>query len=200
MSIDKTLKKISFFDYDVQKISEGVYKINEYNLTTMFVIVGDKKAVTIDCGTGVGDYWQVIQTITKLPIELIITHGHVDHIGGRGQFDKMYISSSDQILIKDVSAFYRKMYVLLMKAMGFKVLKNKNIVINEVLCEPAVNYLQEGDIIDLGGKTIEVLQTPGHTKGSLSLVPLKTQTYPLPSSDERPHLWPEHIEVFYRKT
>lgn len=170
MSIDKELKKIAYLDYNVQEISSGVYKVNEYNLTTMFVIVGENKAVTIDCGTGIGDYRRVISKITKLPVDLIVTHGHVDHIGGRGQFEKMYISEKDQVLIKDVNVFYRKMYVLLMKAMGFKVLKNKAMAFEKVFREPQVNYLKEGDIIDLGGKTITVLETPGHTIGSLSFL------------------------------
>ena len=93
MSVDKTLMQIGYEDYDIKEIAKNVYKINEYNLTTMFIIVGEAKALAIDCGTGVGDYKKVIEKLTKgLPYDLAITHAHVDHIGGMSQFSDFYLS------------------------------------------------------------------------------------------------------------
>ena len=167
MSVDKKLMTIGYDDYDVVELCHGVYKINEFNLTTMFVIVGQEKAVTIDCGTGIGDYMAVIRRITDLPVSLIVTHAHVDHIGGRGQFDVMYMSQEDESIIKDVTVASRKGYVALMKLLGFKVRKKRDMRYDKVTKEPRVEYLRDGDVIDLGGKTLTVYAIPGHTFGSL---------------------------------
>lgn len=167
MSVDNELKKHYYEDYDVQEIADGVYKINEFNLSTMFLIVGSERAVVIDCGTGVSDFLGCIRKITDKPLDLLITHAHVDHIGGRGQFESMALSEVDECLIKDVTVLYRKLYVLEMRLMGFKILKRKYVKIKKVKNEPIVKHLKGGDIIDLGGKTLTVFETPGHTKGSL---------------------------------
>ena len=170
MSVDKTLMSVRYDDYDVVKIADGVYKINEYNLTTMFLIVGRDKAVTIDCGVGVDDYLACVRKITDLPLTLLVTHAHVDHIGGRAQFEKMYMSEKDTPIIKDVTLSARKGYVSLMKFLRFKVRKNKYLTYRKVEKEPMVEYLKEGDVLDLGGKTIRVYETPAHTLGSLSFL------------------------------
>ncbi|HKL94770.1 MAG TPA: MBL fold metallo-hydrolase [Clostridia bacterium] len=168
MSIDKSLN-MRVDKYDVKKIGDGIYKINEYNLTTMFLVVGNTRALAIDCGTGVGDYKAVIEGITSLPCDLAITHAHVDHIGGRGQFEKMYISKKDVPLIKDITVSARKNFIAVMKyLMFFKVIKWKDAKIEKVVNEPEIMLLHEGDQFDLGGKTIKVFETPAHTKGSLS--------------------------------
>lgn len=168
MSIDRSLKT-RVDEYEVNKIGDGIYKINEYNLTTMFLVVGSSRALAIDCGTGVGDYKSVIDGITTLPCDLVITHAHVDHIGGRGQFDKMFISKDDVPLIKDVTVTARKNYIAVMKyLMFFKVIKWQDAKVEKVQKEPEIVYIKEGDIFDLGGKTVKVFETPAHTKGSLS--------------------------------
>ena len=100
MSVDKTLKT-QLKDYDVQEVAPKIYKINEYNLSTMFVIVGSERALCIDCGTGVGDYKAVIERLVEgKPYDMVLSHGHVDHAGGREQFDKIYVSSRDKDIVK----------------------------------------------------------------------------------------------------
>ena len=76
MSVDKTLKT-QLKDYDVQEVAPKIYKINEYNLSTMFVIVGSERALCIDCGTGVGDYKAVIERLVEgKPYDMVLSHGH----------------------------------------------------------------------------------------------------------------------------
>ena len=170
MSVDKQLMRVKYDDYDIVEIAPKVYKINEFNLTTTFVIVGSERALSIDCATGVGDYVECLTKLTDLPITLAVTHAHVDHIGGRGQFDKMYLSAADEPIIKDVTTGARKGYVLLMKLLGFKVLRSNRMKYFPVEKEPELGFLSDGDVIDLGGRTVTVFATPGHTEGSLSFL------------------------------
>ena len=171
MSIDKTLK-IRLKDYHVEEIAPKVYKINEFNLSTMFVIVGEKSAMVIDCGTGVGDFKAVVERLTEgKPYSLYITHAHVDHVGGREQFEEMHMSEKDVPIIKDVTVSYRKSYIDVMRyLMGFKVIRKRDAVIKKVEKEPKLVFVKEGDVIDLGGKIIKVFEVPGHTLGSLAFL------------------------------
>lgn len=171
MSVDRTLN-IELQDYDVKEIADGVYKINEFNLSTMFIIKGSESALVVDCGTGVGDYLEVVRKIIgDMPYKFVATHAHVDHIGGREQFGALRLSEADKPIIKDVTVFYRYFYIAVMKyLMFFKNLPWKKVNIKKVAKENQTIFLKEGDIFDLGGKTVEVFETPGHTLGSLSFL------------------------------
>lgn len=168
MSVDKTLKT-QLNDYQIDEVAPKIYKINEYNLSTMFVIVGEKRALAIDTGTGVGDYKAVIEKLTGgLPYDVVLSHGHVDHAGGRGQFDRIYIGRKDLGIVKEATAGYRKFYILIMRyLMGFRCITLKKANIRKVVREPELIPVDEGKIFDLGGRTIEIYETPGHTEGCL---------------------------------
>jgi glyoxylase-like metal-dependent hydrolase (beta-lactamase superfamily II) len=168
MSVDKSLMEIGYDDYDVKEIADKIYKINEFNLSTMFVIIGEKRALAIDCGTGINDYKKVVDRLVgDKPYDLAITHGHVDHIGGMGQFDDIYISNKDIGIMDEVKLSSRKGYVQLMKFLGFKVRKNKYLDYVKYK-RPNIHTIKEGKFFDLGGRTVEVFETKGHTLGSLS--------------------------------
>ncbi len=168
MSVDKSLK-IQLNDYDVQEIAPKIYKINEYNLSTMFVIVGNERALAIDCGVGVGDYKTVVEKLAEhRPYDLVLSHGHVDHAGGREQFDKIFIGKRDVEIVKDATLGYRKFYILIMRyLMGFKCITLKKAAMHKIAKEPELIPIEEGHVFELGGRTIEVIESPGHTLGSL---------------------------------
>ena len=168
MSVDKTLKT-QLKDYDVQEVAPKIYKINEYNLSTMFVIVGSERALCIDCGTGVGDYKAVIERLVEgKPYDMVLSHGHVDHAGGREQFDKIYVGRRDKDIVKEATLSYRKFYIIIMRyLMFFKCIKFKDAVMKKVEKEPELIPICEGFTFDLGDKKIEVFETPGHTEGCL---------------------------------
>ena len=114
--------------YEVTEIAENVYLINE-KTSTMFVIIGSEKALVIDCGTGIGDFKSVVESLTQgLPYDVVITHSHVDHIGGRGQFSDLYLSETDAKYIKGVNMLYRRAYTFSNLLMGNKI-KDKHFTV-----------------------------------------------------------------------
>ena len=53
---------------------------------TSFLIVGSKRAVLLDSGLGVGRISGVVQRLTTLPVVVINSHTHFDHVGGNSEF------------------------------------------------------------------------------------------------------------------
>jgi len=129
-------------------------------LQTNCYILGDEKTkqcVVIDPG---GDLEIIEEHLKKLKLKviyIILTHGHVDHIGALSQLKK---ATEAEILIhsKDSAMLYDP---------------NQNLSIfsgDKIIATKADKLLEEGDIIQCGGIKLEVLHTPGHTPGGISLV------------------------------
>ena len=82
-------------DYHVMKISDGIWAIDEFSMVYLYVIEGSERAVVLDAGTGVSDLKSVVEGLTSKPYTVVATHGHMDHVGGIGQFDTLHIHSAD---------------------------------------------------------------------------------------------------------
>lgn len=155
------------FRYDVKEIYEDTYLVNEY-YSSMFVLIGSERALVIDCGTGVGDFKSVIESLTDKPFDVAVTHSHVDHIGGRGQFEEIFVSEKDAEYIQSVNTFQRMGYTEITK-----LSLNTHfygIRIDKIKKEPKVKFIKEGDVFELGGRSVAVYETPGHTVGSVSFL------------------------------
>jgi glyoxylase-like metal-dependent hydrolase (beta-lactamase superfamily II) len=66
---------------------------------SIFLLIGQSKALVIDAGAEISDLTSSLKRLTDKPLELVITHGHVDHIGSINEFDHLYIHPGDRPLI-----------------------------------------------------------------------------------------------------
>lgn len=127
----------------VKTILAGMYEENCY----LLVDEDTKECGIIDPGGQAKRIERAIKTLNAKPKYIILTHGHMDHVDGVVELAKefkipFYVSRVDEeYMEKDNTVFGT-----LPKASG---------------------YLKEGDTVKLGNKTIEVIETPGHTKGGL---------------------------------
>ena len=165
--------------YEIKKISDNLYAIKEDISNNKFpviiyLVIGSKKAALIDTGLGTGNLRKIVESITKLPILVLHTHGHGDHIGADGLFDIIYMNDkeydiADNGYIYNVSKEKKLKFIerLLQDNADLYEQIKENIV--ETINIDYIN-INDGDIIDLGEIQLEAIATPGHTKGSLSYV------------------------------
>ena len=107
---------------------------------SVYLLEGDDKALLIDAGAWMPHLAKTVAQLTDKPVMLALTHGHGDHTGGAIGFPEVWIHRADLSMIEEAARQY----------------------------DIQVNLLSDGDIIDLGGRQIEVLATPGHTSGSVT--------------------------------
>lgn len=143
------------------KLAEGVTLIKGIDFECcIWLVEGKDSALLIDTGIGIGDLRAEVEELTKLPYRVINTHGHGDHSGGNYQFEKVYMHEqalpSAQIAIEMTGMFASP--------------EELDAIRQHMAEKPtAVEFISEGDVFDLGGRRLEVLETPGHTPGDITL-------------------------------
>ena len=131
--------------YRARKINENTYVVDMGGVCYPYLLLGEEKALVIDTGMGQGNLREFFETITDLPMIVTNTHGHSDHTLWNGAFDEVYMHPKAIIDAKGGD----------MSDAMFPVPSFKPIPI------------EEGYVFDLGGRKIEVLETPCHSPGDL---------------------------------
>src|SRR3984885_6082951 len=96
----KTLERIPVNDpwFEVYKVVPGVFAIYEPHQaeeTIGYLVVGEKRALLFDTGMGISDVKKVVSELTKLPIVVLNSHTHDDHVGGNWEFSTIYGMDTD---------------------------------------------------------------------------------------------------------
>ncbi|MCR4787683.1 MAG: MBL fold metallo-hydrolase [Lachnospiraceae bacterium] len=142
-----------------------VIKINEttYRIedggVRFYVFCGKEKAAVIDTGMNTPDAMEIVKTVTSLPLVLVNTHADPDHISGNGSFDTVYMSPAEEENYREHNG------------------KGDFIPV------------REGDVIDLGERTLLVIDIPGHTPGSIALLDEKNRVLVSGDSVQNSHIF-----------
>ena len=171
----KTIERVQVSDpwFEVYKPAPAVFAIYEPHQaeeTIGYLIIGEKRALLFDTGMGISDIRKVVNELTQLPIVVLNSHTHDDHVGGNWQFDKIYGMDTDFTRQNakgsrdDAQAEITPDQICgsLPKGFDAKSYSTRPWTIT--------SYTHDGDHIDLGGRTLEVIATPGHTPDAISLL------------------------------
>jgi TonB family protein len=155
--------------YRVAPSTLAIYEPHQSEETISYLILGKDKAILFDTGMGISNLRNVIYQVTKLPIIVLNSHTHNDHVGDNWQFDTIYSMDTD---------FSRT------NAKGSSADAQAEIALGEICgnlpqffngrdyrTQPwkISRYIHDGDKLDLGGRAIEILSTPGHTPDAITL-------------------------------
>lgn len=145
-------------NYKVEKIDEGTWVIKEGEgpaSAYMYLLCGSEKAALLDTGFGFIPVDKICAELTSLPIEVILTHAHFDHIGSSGLFEKVYMSVLDENIFKKHAD----------DSLRSRFSKAELNPVAKKTCP-----LPENGIFDLGGRSLKIIETPGHTPGSICIL------------------------------
>ncbi len=155
----------------IYKITENLWAIDEIGKTILYVFKGNRRVLLLDTGFGLLDLKKLVANLCPgLETIVVNTHAHGDHNSGNGQFEKVYCGRMDEPFS------HQKMDEETCKrfADSFFLNNPRAAQVNADDWHPVpakrVVPLSDGDTIDLGGITLEVLETPGHSIGSICLL------------------------------
>ena len=157
--------------FRVKKLNKNVWGIGEFNndeKVISYLVVGSSKALLIDTGMGVEDIKKEVRNIVgKLPIVVINTHCHFDHVGGNKLFNNLLLfdnSLSIKIAKEGISNKIIQMYSSLDGLKGKIDIKKYHVdpFIYSQLCN-------ENLIINLEPFTFKIIHTPGHSPDSICI-------------------------------
>lgn len=109
-----------------------------------FILTGAERALVIDTGRSGLDIRAIVESVTSLPYTLLNTHADLDHIAGNRDFPSFLMHPSEAIVYYNLNGGTGSF-------------------------EP----VYDGDVIDLGGRPLEIVHLPGHTPGSITILDRK---------------------------
>lgn len=162
-------KEVKLF---VKELKPYLYLLDENHEATGYLVIGDEKALLIDTMNGYTNLNKAVRELTDKPVMVVNTHGHPDHVFGNIYFDEAFINPKDIPMAK--SFLESERFVQFCKEKGGAV--------------PEFREIKGGDVIELGGKTLEIYEIPGHTPGGILLL-LKEDRILFTGDSVNHHLW-----------
>lgn len=154
--------------FSVSKIDDNTFAINEdkhWEETHCYLLCGVKSALLIDTGLGVANIKKVVDSLTLLPVLVVTTHIHWDHIGGHKYFENIAVheAEKDWLSIKFPIPLQAVKHNLVCKPCDFPL--DFSIDSYQLPKISPQQILHDGDCLDLGERKITVIHTPGHSPG-----------------------------------
>ncbi len=156
----------------IKQLRPGVYLTDEAHVVSGYIVTGSEKVCVIDTMYGYNNLREAVGKISDKPVIVINTHGHPDHIFGNVYFDEAYLNPKDHDLA--LSFINNPEFIRRSQEYG--------------LVMPEFKEIRGGDKIDLGGKTLEIYDLPGHTPGGILLL-LKEDRILFTGDSVNHHLW-----------
>lgn len=159
--------------FEVWEVDSGVFVIQEplhAENVKSYLVTGTQRAVVIDTGMGVGDFSAVVRDLTSLPVMVVNSHAHWDHVGANWQFDEIAIHRLEAGALAsgrpngDIRSKFGPGMLLGPLPAGTSI--------ETVAVKPSAvtSLLEGGEWIGLGGRQLEVIHAPGHSPGGIVLV------------------------------
>lgn len=142
-----------FGSYTSYLAAEDTWFISAMNGSQfMYLLIGSERALLLDTLYGAGNLRAYVEKLTDKPVMVFNSHGHLDHSGGNGEWEQVYMLPDAPAEI----ACYDGPFDL--SALPYPAYQKR--------------FVGEGDMIDLGGRRIELLDISAHSNSSLALLDL----------------------------
>ncbi|WP_236212944.1 MBL fold metallo-hydrolase [Metapseudomonas otitidis] len=168
--------------FEVEHLYDGVSLISEpyvrpFYRCNLWHIQGRDRDVLVDSGSGLVSLREQLPWLTQRPLLAVASHTHFDHIAGHHEFDERLVHPAEADILARPDGDNTLARAFVDDAM-FEAHPDCPLCYAEyqVKAAPATRLIEEGDVLDLGDRVLEVLHTPGHSPGGISLWEARTGT------------------------
>lgn len=161
--------------YTVQLVADRIYALDEFGTDIIYLVEGEKRAMLVDTGAGLGQLKDTAKELTDKPIFVVNTHGHVDHALGNHEFDEVYMSEKDEWMIEPSYMTKESFEAFCVRQMAEPAYTGPDLGGKELRLAKPAGYIEEGMRFDLGDREFEAIGISGHTKGSMVFLDSKNR-------------------------
>ncbi len=155
--------------YELPQDTFAIYEPYQFQEAISYLVLGSERAALVDSGNGIGNIRDVVDELTDLPVTVLLTHEHSDHFGGAHAFDEIALFNDPRALERVRAGVANDR--ARRSVTGEQVWQPLPEGVDpETFSIPGIEpklLLEDCQIIDLGGRTLEVIHSPGHSPGSV---------------------------------
>lgn len=155
--------------FTIDQIDESTYIISEYRHweeTHCYLLIGEKRSLLIDTGLGICNIQDEVVKLTDKPVVAVATHVHWDHVGGHQYFPDFYAHEEELTWLNGEFPLSAET-VREMVVDRCDLPTDFDVSSYTMFQGVPTRVLKDCDTIDLGGRTVKVLHTPGHSPGHM---------------------------------
>ncbi len=157
--------------YEVFPNTYAIYEPGHFEEVISYLIIGSERALLFDSGLGIGNIKKVVDKLTDLPLVLLNSHSHYDHIGDNHRFTQILGADTPYgrerakgLAHAEVADFVAEGWIWKTPPATFSA--EHYAIAGYQLDE----FVSDEQIIQLGDRQLQVLLTPGHAPDALCLL------------------------------
>jgi glyoxylase-like metal-dependent hydrolase (beta-lactamase superfamily II) len=159
--------------FEVYKVAPGVFAIYEPHQAEeviSYLIVGTKQALLFDTGMGIANIHKVVTQLTSRPVVVLNSHTHNDHVGGNSLFTFVFDMDTDFTRANAKGSRDDAQEELAPGMICGSLPKGFDPKTYATKPWHVSLFVKNGFKINLGGRVLEIIATPGHTPDAICLI------------------------------
>jgi len=150
----------------------ALYEPHNFQEVISYLVQGEREALLFDTGMGMGRIGATVRALTRLPVAVLNSHTHHDHVGGNAEFADVYGMDTDATRRRARGTPHAEVAGEVTPAALCAARLTAPFDTAAYRIRPFVitRTVRDGDVIDLGGRRLEVLHVPGHAPDALALL------------------------------
>ncbi|ALM51223.1 MBL fold metallo-hydrolase [Halomonas huangheensis] len=168
--------------YRTQRLADDITLIDEpaikpFYRCNIWHLRGQDRDLVVDFGLGAVPLRESVAELSGHDIVAVASHTHFDHIGAAHEFDCCHVHSAEADILASPDN-RRTLADAFVNDQMFDALPPPPYSHSgyRITTPPKIALLEDGDVIDLGNRQLEVIHTPGHSPGGIALWEAATAT------------------------